>query len=90
MLKLEFIKNDEENYDVRAITNGNEYDWEDVGKLVKDENGMWAIEYDDLYGDESVEYEDSLEETKAELEEEFEEGKTDYMSQYFGNYKYNR
>ena len=82
---IKFIKNDEESYEVR-VTNGDDYDWEVAGNLVKDEDGMWNFEY----GDQSVEYEDSLEETEVDLEEEFENGQTFYMSHYFGNYKQNK
>ena len=82
---IKFIENDKNNYEVR-VTNGSDYDWEVAGNLVRDEDGIWSFED----GDESVEYEDSLEETEAELEEEFEDGKTDYMSLYFGKYKYNK
>ena len=82
---LEFIKIDKETYEVRVAAGGDS-NWEVAGVLVKDEDGMWNFEYDG----QSIAYEDSLEETKVDLEEEFENGKKDYMSCYFGNYKYNK
>lgn len=88
MMKLEFVK-DEENYEVR-VTNGDDYDWEVAGTLVKDENGVWSFDYVDDYGDQSIEYEESLEETEAELKEEFENGKNDDMALSFGSYSYEK
>lgn len=88
MMKLEFVK-DEENYEVR-VTNGDAYDWEVAGTLVKDENGVWSFDYVDDYGDQSIEYEESLEETEMELKEEFENGLTDDMALSFGSYSYEK
>ena len=82
---LKFIKNDKESYEVR-VTNGNGYDWELAGKLVKDAAGVWNFEYED----QSIEYEDSLEETKVELKEDFKNGETNDVALYFGTYKYNK